>query len=284
MKRMKRNTGCGCNNGHSCPPAEACDKAKTKRVDCDFDSFKPKGKKLNVPVLDALVPLAEVEVEADVEAEITLPDAAREIKSIKKNLKLIQCRAVPSSKGPWFAKLYITGIVHKNIQYVDACDGFVKDFSTDVHFTCIHKVKLFNPIRDPFGFKGVGFSSKSSDVYEYRELDDKGHGANRCVTGSKTFEVFNEPIECKLLGSHIREIDLLNNFNEFGLFDEITEKMEVRFWVKLSQMQQVKFDPTPDHHYPSYAEADGEEEGYEEGYEEIAEESIGDRFRNFVQG
>jgi hypothetical protein len=277
---MKRNTGCG--SDHKCPPAEPCNPIEARRVDCDFKGFKPKGEKLKVPVIDALVPLAEVEVEADVEADIHLPEGvyAREIKRIRKNISIKQCKAVESSKGPWFVKLFITGIIHKNIEFVDDCDGTVKHFSTDVHFTCSDKVKLRNPIKDPWGDKGVAFSSKSSDNFEYRELSDDGMGANRCVTGSKTWEVFNEPIECKILGSHIREMDLLKNFNQFGQFDRFTEKMEVTLWIKLSQMQQVKIeqdDDHGDHPEPESPESPELADGA------VNEKTVGDRFKETIR-
>ena len=57
---------------------------------------------------------------------------------------------------------------------------------------------------------------KKHPIAEYRELDKDGHGANPCVTGSETFETFNEPIECKILGTKIREIDLLKDHDQLG--------------------------------------------------------------------
>lgn len=252
---MRQNTGCG-SNSQSCPSLEPCGNAEVVRVDCDFEDFKPRGVKLDVPVLDVHVPLAEVMVEADIEAIINLPQNtfAREIKVIRKNVSITQCKAVQSSKGPKHVKLFISGIVHKNIQFIDSCDGVIRDHNVDVPFTCVHKVKLRNPIRGPWGKKGVQFSSKASDAHEIRELAKNGHEANRCISGSKTTEVFNEPIECKLLAAEIREMDIFENFDQLGRFNSITEKMEVTIWIKLLQMQQVKFDPTPDfgrHHFHS---------------------------------
>ena len=59
------------------------------------------------------------------------------------------------------------------------------------------------------------------------------------MTGSETFETFNEPIECKILGTKIREIDLLKDFDNWGRFNTITEKAEIRLFIRLSQMQKV---------------------------------------------
>jgi hypothetical protein len=248
---MKKNTGC--NDSHGCPPSLACDKAKTKISDCELFPGPITSNAPITRVLDALVPLAQFELEVDVEADVYLPTAAREIKWIRKNVTLTQCKAVPSSQlratdspHPGFVvKLYISGILHKNIQYVEDCSGFVKDYSVDVHFNCVERIVLTNPIRRPIAASNglpddIAYSQKAS-VMEYRELADDGMGANNCVTGSETFEFFNEPIECKLLGQRTREIDLLKDYDSWGRFRKITEKAEIRLFLKLLQMQQVPF-------------------------------------------
>jgi hypothetical protein len=204
--------------------------------------------KLDHPFVDALVTLADFELEIDVEADVHLPRPAREIKSIRKNVTLKQCKAVPSSQSAQVVKLFITGVLHKNIQYVEDCSGVVKDYSTDITFTTIKKVELANPFVNPFGHYDIEFSQKAS-VSEYRELAKDGHGANPCISGSETFETFNEPIECKLLGTKIREIDLFKHFDNWGRFSTITEKAEIRLFLRLSQMQKIVFDPKPDHHH-----------------------------------
>ena len=121
------------------------------------------------PFIDALVPLADFELEVDVEADIDLPTPAREIKSVRKNVTLKQCRAVPSSQSPNVVKVFITGVLHKNIQFIEECSGFVRDHSVDVVFTTIKRVKLDNPVMNPFGQQDIEFSQKTS-VAEYREL------------------------------------------------------------------------------------------------------------------
>ncbi|UQD51876.1 hypothetical protein C0971_07345 [Bacillus methanolicus] len=229
---MKRNTGCGCNDHNVCPDQPARDNAHTKTVACFNDSFKPAADLQNFPVFDIPTVLAEVELQANVEADIKLPTPAREIKWIRKNVSLKQCKAIPSIQKPGFVKLFITGVVHKNIQFVDD-SGFVKDFSVDIPFSCNQQVKVFNHIFD--------ILSRKSSVDERRFLDHNGHGADPCIAGSVTFEYFNEPIECKLLYSEINELDIYKDFDRFGRFDKINEKMEITLFFKLLQTQQ--FDP-----------------------------------------
>lgn len=227
---MKRNTGCGCNDHTGCPHQPASDKAHTKTVDCFNRSFSPAGDLQRVPVFDIPTVLAEVELQANVEADIKLPTPAREIKWIRKNVSLKQCKAIRSQTDPDFVKVFVTGVVHKNIQYVESSSGFIKDFSTDVHFSCNQQVRVFNNVNE--------FLSRKASIDERRFIDDKGHGADRCTTGSHTFEFFNEPIECKLLFAEVNELDLLKDFDKFSRFNRITEKMEVVLVFKLLQTQQ----------------------------------------------
>jgi hypothetical protein len=232
---MKRNTGCGCNDHHDkCPPLPSCDKADTKTVECNVEPFTTSGD------VELTVVLADVIVQSMVEANIKLPTFAREIKQIRKNVSLKQCKAIPNILDPTGStvKLFITGIVHKNIQFVEDCTGVVKDHGVDVHFSCNQLVELTNPVVFPFGTE---FSVKNS-VLERRELAKDGHGADRCESGSLTFEIFNEPIQCKLLFSVVNELDILTDFDNWGRFEGITEKMDVLLGIKLFQKQQ---DPTP---------------------------------------
>ena len=223
---MKRNTSCDSHSrshgGHDkCPPQTLCNQVKAKAVQSDLTPIPLwKGAvKLEKPFIDVLVPLVDFELEVDVEANICLPTPAREIKSIRKNVSLKQCKAVVSSQSPFVVKVFITGVLHKNIQFVEDCSGFVRDHSVDVVFTTIKRVELDNPVRNPFGHEDIEFSQKTS-IAEYRELAKDGHGANPCVTGSETFETFNEPIECKILGTKIREIDLLKDHDNWGRFSD----------------------------------------------------------------
>ncbi|WP_062047152.1 CsxC family protein [Bacillus sp. JCM 19034] len=219
------------NNNQKCPPAKQNQKAKVKQIDAEAIGLGVEGNVLNVPVIDAPVALAEVELAANVEADITLPTYATEIKNIRKNVSLTQCKAVPSLAGPNFVTLFISGIIHKNIQYSDG-SGFIRDYAVDVPFSTNQTIALVNP-RDR-----ANVSVKNS-VTERRELAKNGHGADRCTHGQVNFEYFNEPIKCKLLASFINEVDITNDFDKQGRFRCITEKMEVILFIKLTQNQQV---------------------------------------------
>lgn len=239
---MKKNTGCGFNGDDKSHPQLACDKAKTRTVDCFNRSFSPIADVQRVPVYDVPVVLAEVELQADVEADIKLPTPAKEIKWIRKNVSLKQCKAIPSIQNPGYVKIFVTGVVHKNIQYVEECSGYVMDYSTDVQFSCNQQVQVFNT--------PIEYLSRKSSVDERRFLDHTGHAADRYTGGSRSFEFYNEPIECKLLFSEVNELDLFKDYNRYGQFEKITEKMEITLFFKLLQTQQFnpRFSPPPKKH------------------------------------
>lgn len=231
---MKKNTGC--NNSKTCPPAPHCDKAEPTSVSCEAKGYDVPPLTIDVPVV-----LSHVKLQANVEANINLPTPAREVKVIKKNVSLKQCEVIKHPYSLDKVKLYVTGVVHKNIQYVDACSGYVRDYSVDVPFTCSDDVKIYEYVEQ---LK----SQKSSYTAEYKFLADDMHSSDRCKTGTYTFEFFNEPIECKLVYADVFELDLYKDFDRFNRFNKITEKMDINLWFKLLQTQERFRDKPP---YPT---------------------------------
>ncbi|CAM4259939.1 CsxC family protein [Lederbergia lenta] len=228
---MKQNTNCGSGSHKECPPQKACDQVKSNTLFSEAEQFATPG------ALEETVVLGDVLIQSLTEAHIHLPSYATDIKHIRKNVSLTQCKALPVAGNPNFVKLFVEGYVHKNIQYAEDCNGYLRDYSVNVPFKVYQQVELANPLVFPFG----EFSVKNN-VLERRELASDGHGADRCNFGSLTFEINNEPVHCKLLASAVNQWDITNNFDNWGRFNEITEKMEVILVIKLSQKQQ---DPTP---------------------------------------
>ena len=76
-------------------------------------------------VVKVPVVLAQRNIQIDVEAEIKLKEPFFEIKRIKKNVVLTQCKLLPISGRivdgvPITGKLFISGFVRKNIEYATA--------------------------------------------------------------------------------------------------------------------------------------------------------------------
>ncbi|MCA0984408.1 hypothetical protein LCL89_10155 [Halobacillus yeomjeoni] len=222
---MRKNTGCG--RGHDkCPPHPKNDVAKNSRSLQTEVYVQPFGDE------EKTVVLQDVFIQSLTEADFHLPTHATDIKTIRKNVRLTQCKAIPVIDNNLAVKLFVEGIVHKNIQYVEDGTGNVKDYSIDVPFRAYHKVTLAKPITERF------YSSKNSNTFEYRELADDGMGADRCEFGSLTFEINNEPIQCKLLASAVNQLDIVSDFDNWGRFRKVTEKMDIILLVKLTQLQQ----------------------------------------------
>lgn len=234
---MKKNTGrCGgSKNGH-CPPMMGVDKAKTHDTFCNVDELQY----IDPRNFERTVALTDANISARVEADIKLPTYANDIKHIRKNVHLTQCQVIPventtDTLPPNQTNLldvYVEGYVHKNIQYSEGPEGYVKDYSVNVPFKCYERIELptFNTVL-------IANSQKSNQIQEIRVTDDAGMGADRCEFGSVTFENFNYPVECKLLRARVSQRDFTENFNTWGQFNKITEKMAIDFVLRLTQVQ-----------------------------------------------
>jgi len=195
-----------------------------------------------------------VTVSIPAEAVFTLPTKALEIKKIRKNLKITQCRFFNFSppvvgKPQDTPKLFLGGFVRKDIQYAEAIsqtahtvEGTIKDFVVDIPYTCV--VDLGSTLVIPptlFGQQQEyefsnstslpsGFSPKdhllSGDISEFNMVSN---------------EFLNSLPTCKLVYSQINEMDdaldrvpLQGGPFEEGLFRTVQEKMIILIQVKLT--------------------------------------------------
>ncbi|MBY6053342.1 CsxC family protein [Cytobacillus firmus] len=228
---MKKNYGSGCGKGHSsgkCPAMPACDTAKSHDHFCEVSGAVSRGTEVEAVI-------AQVPIQALTESDIHLPDYATDIKLIRKNIFLTQCEAIPfrpeTGSTTNIVKVFIEGYIHKNIQYVEECNGYVKDYMVNVPFKCFTRVTL------PVAIPVPALSSKNSDAREIRELAKDGMGADRCTFGSNTFENLNEPIRCKLVRWNLSEANFLANFDKWGRFNRFTEKDDINLVIRLTQTQ-----------------------------------------------
>ena len=235
---MKKNTSCNSGyygNNHS--STNSSKKVTPDRVDAKSKSQLPSVDFVNYPIADVPIPLTLVDLKALVESDIHLPTPAKEIKFVRRNVSLKQCKAIPSAYNIYEANVFITGVVHKNIQYVEESCGYVRDFSVDIPFTVNQVVCLQNPVSEYFSDKGSSL--------ERRYIDKKGMAADSSTFGAFSYEFYNEPIECKLISSYVNDIDLFKDYDAWGRFSRITEKMEVLLQFKLLQTKQVQYNPFP---------------------------------------
>ncbi|AMA71630.1 MULTISPECIES: CsxC family protein [Aneurinibacillus] len=235
--------------------------------ECDARVVRPNLTRGN-PIIKVPVLLQEVSVQLPIRARITFPEDVLEIKKIKKRVKLTQCRLIQPRILPGEelrAKLFLSGFVRKNIQYVtpsgsprDAVEvrSVINSLTVDVPFDCVAEIAefltppvgpFFN-VREEFDFLverplPQGFPSKdrlmSTDLSQFHQ---------------QSVEFFNEQVFCELVRADITEWDealdrepLQGGPFEEGVFREIIQKMVLDLTVKVLQNQQVHVNvpPTP---------------------------------------
>lgn len=201
------------------------------------------------------VVLAELKIQINVSSFIKLPEPALEIKTIKKRLKIVQCRLLQNTN-----MLFIKGFVRKNIDYStkEKCSnkkgvcGDIRHCTVDVPFECTTPVD-FNG-KDP---KPVIFNrSKEFEYFREQELPSNFPEKEQLLAGDlsqfnqESTEYFNELPFCELIKSRIVEFDeLLDRRPLYGPapfeekeFKEIEEKMVIYLTLKILQKRQVKID------------------------------------------
>jgi hypothetical protein len=211
------------------------------------------------------VVLAELTLQTNVDACITFPEPVLEIKDIKKQLKLTQCRLLLPTN-----KLFVKGFVRKNIQYASPSkeiqEGTHKTVSSDIHsltvdvpFQCVTEIKYFltEPVmpevnkRKEFDFLvskklPSGFPEKdelqSSDLSQFHQ---------------ESTQFFNELPFCELVASQIIEWDEAIDRVSIpghapigeGVFYKIEEKMVLDITLKVLQNQQIRVSSTTNDDY-----------------------------------
>jgi hypothetical protein len=223
--------------GHSDHCSECKGEVKESKTMCDCENYPyPYPGYAKIPVV-----LGEFTVQIDVESKIKLDEPAIEIKRIRKNVYLNQCRLIPGTN-----KLFLKGYVRKNIEYAtkdgskkDVICGDIKHTTLYVPFECVTKVCLKNYPKF--------YSSPLPQEVEY--LDKKSTGKDMKETDLMSYEYFNEKVYCELEKAYIYEANIIEDYdriechpNEY-LFTSFIEKEVVYLTLKLLQKQQVYYFP-----------------------------------------
>lgn len=194
------------------------------------------------------VVLSEFTVQIDSESKIRLCEPAIEIKRIKKNVFLNQCRLIPGT-----CKVFLSGYVRKNIEYatMDCCTnsgicGDVKHTTVHVPFHCMTELKNLRTPQLQF----------NEPVEELEYWDEKCMGRDLKEIDMHSEEYFNEKVYCELVHAKIYEADIVHEHEKLHclpkeiLFETFIEKEVMYLTIKLLQNQQVCYDYPPS--YPSY--------------------------------
>lgn len=226
------------------------------------------------------VVISELKMQIDVESEIKLEEPALEIKRIKKNLFLTECKLVcvkepkqedEDDKKWWpdsrkeeccWGKLFIKGFVRKNIEYATlkskcsdkgCISGDIRHTTCNVPFICVTKVHF---VRPPVFNRSANSSEAEIFAAKFNPCDPCAEpiiGRDPCQQEFRHFETFNEKVFCELESAKIFEEDIQTCVTPVDrdcsyehVFDTITEKMVIFFKLKLLQNQQVKIPKCED--------------------------------------
>ncbi|WHH59603.1 CsxC family protein [Petroclostridium sp. X23] len=226
--------------------------------ECSNECTKPIGE-FGPLVAKIPVVIAEPEVQIDVESIIELEQPALEIKRIKKNVFLTQCKLIDTDSHK-SGKLFLSGYVRKNIEYATvgcepndngAISGDIVHTTVNVPFRCVTKIHYINP---PVTCK-TGFSKEiqyfTDQLVGCDPCAQNIMGRNPCEQDFQHYECFTERVFCELEDVKIFEEDIHRNPMSLGcdfpaehVFESFTEKMVLFVKLKVLQKQQV-YVPEP---------------------------------------
>ncbi len=226
-------------------------------------NIRPVG--INGPLVAKIpVVLAQREIQIDVEAEFRLKEPFFEIKRIKKDVFLTQCRLLPRAGAiedgvPVSGKLFISGFVRKNIEYATAdcvdkkvVSGRIAHTTIDTPFTAVTEV--FYVVPPIVNSRATQTEIDLLSGCSCHDCKDTIMGKSRCDLSFEDSIVFTEKPYCELEGVSIIEEDLqrdpvcYHSAPDVQLFNKIVEKMVIYINVKVLQLQQVSIpagDSTP---------------------------------------
>ncbi|MBM7645106.1 hypothetical protein JOD45_001317 [Scopulibacillus daqui] len=210
------------------------------------------------PYVKVPVVLAETTVHIDMDSTINFPDPVLEIKDIKKNLKVTQCRLLLPTN-----RLFIRGFVRKTILYTTPCKGSrnclsseIRSLTVDVPFSTVTPITFINRPVFNAGTATTEFDYFTSSSLPWGCEDDKLLSGDFCKFNQVSTETFNEPTFCELISSRFVELDeaigrkmgcVTNECGEDieapfeeGTFKSIEEKMVVELTLKVLQKQQIR--------------------------------------------
>lgn len=225
----------------------------TTLAECSNDKTRPVG--IDGPLVAKIpVVIAEPVIQVDVESIIQLEEPALEIKRIKKNVYLTQCKLL-NTRGPKSGKLFISGFVRKNIEYATALEqsaengaisGDIRHSTIRVPFDCVTEVEYINP---PITFNtGV---TKEIELFTNKIVGcdpcaQNIMGRNPCEQDFEHYESFTDRVYCQLVDVKIFEEDIHQDPEFLGcelpteqVFQRFVEKMVLYIRIKVLQNQQV---------------------------------------------
>lgn len=204
---------------------------------------------VKIPVI-----LAECNITVPIQSTIKLGEPVLEIKHIKKNMYLNQCKLIPNFQNGKSntGMLFISGFVKNNIEYSTieyndntVLNGKLKYITVDVPFEFTTRV-AFNTLPKFKATPPQGEVEILQTSFEGNPYEEKIIGPDIREKNFRLIEFFNEKIFCKLISAEFLESDILENQinKEFTspreqTFYDITENSVIILKIELLQNQNV---------------------------------------------
>jgi hypothetical protein len=238
-----------------------CGNVKAKNIAlCNGENIKPEG--VSGPLVSKIpVVLAETDVQIDLEADIKLKDDFYEIKRIKKDVFLTQCRLMPSAGRRdkcghiLSGKLFLEGYIQKNIEYATAkyCEknvvsGKIKHTTVKVPFRCVTEVIYDTSPIIKYRSEVKKIQYFDDTVLHNNECEKHLKGKSNCEQDFEEIVYYTEKPFCELEQARIFESDINRKpirIDGVTTFNKITEKLVLFLRIKVLQVQQVNIQNRP---------------------------------------
>ncbi|GAA0077259.1 hypothetical protein UT300005_16370 [Clostridium sp. CTA-5] len=205
---------------------------------------------VNIPVV-----LTECNITITIESLLKLEDNILEIKHIRKNAYLNQCKLIQNSENdkPNTGILFLSGFIRKNIEYSTneynfrgVLNGKLKHITIDIPFKCTTRVIFKTPPK----FKTNTHPDKAeilqTNIGMCNPCKEDLNGRDIREQNFRSIEFFNEKVFCELISAEFLESDILENTtnkkckpNHEQTFHDINEKVVLFLTIKLLQKQNV---------------------------------------------
>jgi hypothetical protein len=201
------------------------------------------------------VVLKECTITLNVQSSLKLEDTVLEIKHIRKNAYLNQCKLIPNSENdkPNTGILFLSGFIRKNIEYSTkehndkgVLNGKLKHATVNVPFKCTTRITFDTPPKFKTTNPQEEVEILQTNIKVCNPCEEEITGRDIREQSFRLIEFFNEKVFCELISAEFVEFDILENQTNKECkspleqtFHNITEKVVLFLTIKLLQNQNV---------------------------------------------
>lgn len=205
---------------------------------------------INIPVV-----LTECSITINAQSSLKLEDDVLEIKHVRKNVYLNQCKLIPNSENnnPNTGIVFLAGFIRKNIEYStknhndkEVVGGKLKHATVNIPFKCTTRVTFNTPPKFKANTSQGEVGILQTSIEGCNSYKEEMNGRDIREQSFRLMEFFNEKVFCELISAEFVESDILENPTNKECkspheqtFHDITEKGVLFLTIKLMQKQNV---------------------------------------------